>query len=787
MLLPDTPHRPATSARRALVCATGATSMPVGALLVLLGGLSAGCGNDKSLGVLHEPPAVTITSPSEGASFFQGESVRFEALAQVFDETALSDLTHSWVTGTQSMCSTASVTSDGAATCDWVFSDVGEQTVTVTVTDTRLDTANATLTVNILENTPPSITLNSPVTGDFFEPEELIVFQATVSDAEDTPENLTVSVISSLDGDLGLDAAPSSSGAWTAAGNLSNGDHLITVSVTDSAGRTDQDTATVSVNARPGAPTVAISPNPAASGDSLVAIITSDASDPEGDAVTYRYDWWLGGALYQTGNNDAISSGVTVRAQYWEVYAYPSDGFGYGDPGYASVTIDNSAPAVDSVTIDPSSPVTTDTLTAMPSGWNDQDSDPEQYRYQWTLNGTIDTGETTSTFPDSKTVKGDRVQVQLTPYDDYDDGSPVTSTTIAIQNSPPTSPGIAISPSAPEPEDDLYCEIVTDSTDADGDRVTYRYEWYLDGTLTSETTNTVDSSLTAHGDGWECVVTPSDGEDDGTSVSDYVTVNDGTAPVAPEVNDPLAYRNGTSVTLTGTCEADCTLTFYCGDSLTSWSDTGTCATDGTFSWISSLSRGETSSCYATCTDLAGNTSPNSNTVSTEVCDPFDIYEDSAGYGDSGPNAISEWSSLPDDGLDTISISGNMLEGDDADWYLVSASDDVSQDISEGIDYFNFDVKFISGSSTYEFYVYEGTYDSTARECSTSANEYSWFNQDVGEDVHAVPSETRSCGSSSADYNDCADDSTDFYIEVVRKSSVSMSCDGYELEITNGVW
>ena len=587
----------------------------------LLAILMAGCSNDKTVGVRHEPPAVTITSPSEGTTCFQGQSVRFEALAQVFDETALSDLEHAWVTGTSTMCTTASVNTDGSATCDWIFDEVGEQTVTVTVTDPRLDTASATVTVNILENTPPSITLNAPATGDFFQPGELIVFEATVDDEEDPPEDLTVSVTSSIDGELGLDAPPSSSGSWTAAGNLSNGDHLITVRVTDSAGRSDQDNATVSVNARPEAPGVTITPDPAASGESLVAVITLDGPDPEGDAVTYRYDWYLNSTtLYQSGSNNTLSRGVSVRGQYWEVYAYPNDGYGYGDPGYDAITIENSPPSVDSVTITPSAPDTTYDLVATPSGWFDQDTDTERYRYEWTLNSTVDSGETTATFPASKTTKGDLVQVKITPYDSYEDGEPVTSTTIQIQNSPPSAPVIGISPENPEPEDDLYCEILTASTDADGDRISYEYEWYRDGVLTTITTNTVDDSFTAHGQGWECVVIPTDDEDDGTSVSDYVTINDGTAPDAPEINDPYEYRNEESVTLTGVCEADCALTFYCSDSLSSWTDTDTCGSDSTFSWSTTLSRGEVNECYATCTDLAGNTSADSNTVSTEVCD-----------------------------------------------------------------------------------------------------------------------------------------------------------------------
>ncbi|MCB9778817.1 MAG: hypothetical protein H6742_09660 [Alphaproteobacteria bacterium] len=754
----------------------------------LVGLLLAGCSDKGTLGIRHEPPAVTIQSPSDGSSFFEGQSVRFEALVQTFDsDEDITSVTHSWVSGTETMCTSAAVQADGIAYCDFVFDGVSERTVTVTVTDSFLDTASATVTVNVLENTAPSITLTTPGGGDFFEPGELIVFEAEVDDAEDSAEDLVVEIISSLDGNMGLDPTPSSSGSWTGAGTLSNGDHLITARVTDSAGRSDQATATISVNARPGAPGVVITPDPAASGYELKAVVTTPASDPEGDAITYRYDWYLGSTLYQSGSNDRISRGVTVRDEYWEVYAYPNDGFGYGDPGYANVTIENSPPAIDSVAISPAAPTTVDTLTAVPAGWDDQDSDPERYRYQWTVNDTIDASETSSTYPAAKTEKGDLVKVTVTPYDSFESGDPVDSTTTEIVNSQPTEPTISISPEDPEPEDSLYCDVDVRSTDADGDTVSYVYSWYKDGALTSITGNVVDSSYTRHGEGWECNATPWDGEDYGDAGSAYVTVNDGTAPAAPGLNNPGSYLNDTSVTLSGTCEAGCTVTYYCSDSSSSTSETTTCTSGGTHSKTTTLTRGDVTECYATCTDSAGNVSPDSATRTIEVCDPWDEYEDATGYGDSGPDAIGEWSAMSDDGTDTVSIEGNILDDDDDDWYVISATDDISDDLSAGLDYFNFEVNLVEGSSTYEFYVYKDGYDGTDGECSSAASEYGWKNQDKGGADHAIPSDTRRCAEGSNLYNECEDDSATFYVQVKRKASVAMSCRAYELEITNGVW
>ena len=131
-----------------------------------------------------------------------------------------------------------------------------------------------------------------------------------------------------------------------------------------------------------------------------------------------------------------------------------------------------------------------------------------------------------------------------------------------------------------------------------------------------------------------------------------------------------------------------------------------------------------------------------------------------------------------------------------DWYTVSTSDDVAADRSAGIDYYRFQVQFLDGSATYEMSVYKGGYSSGDEECSTSSaiTEYADYVEDDGyyEDDstrhdHTIPSDTRSCGNSSNATNNCEDMSNTYYIKVERRSSTVSSCQGYELEITNGVW
>jgi hypothetical protein len=118
-----------------------------------------------------------------------------------------------------------------------------------------------------------------------------------------------------------------------------------------------------------------------------------------------------------------------------------------------------------------------------------------------------------------------------TPSDGVDTGSPVTSSTLTVVNSAPSTPGISITPSGATESDDLICSIDSASTDADGDSISLLFTWTVDGASTSGATtttypgDTIPSSLTASGDSWTCTVTPSDGTDTGGSATATVSIS----------------------------------------------------------------------------------------------------------------------------------------------------------------------------------------------------------------------------------------------------------------------
>ena len=676
------------------------------AALLVLSGLTA-CQGESKLGVYREPPQVIITAPPSGTEVFTGQPINFEAEVQIFDSsTKAKDISHRWVGGEETMCEGDFFSADGFGSCSWSFEEAGPVTVQVTATDPNGDRAMFSIDLQVNANTPPSIELTGPDDVSNWSSEDLIVFDAIVGDAEEDPANLIVSAASNLDGAISFSTAPTSTGEWAGGTSLTAGSHLLTFTVEDSYGRSDQDTIQVNV-------------------------------------------------------------------------------------------FDNGPPSIDSANITPVPAYTEDDLVAVGNGWVDFTGSAERYRYTWYIDDgsgagfVVDNAISTATYPNGKTIKHDLLYVDITPYNDFGDGATQSSPVTEVLNTPPDQPSIALDPAAPQPNDNVTVVILTGSYDPDGDPVSYEYEWFVNGTSTENYTNVLPAGTMSNGDTVEVVVTPFDGEDYGPSISSSSSVVDVTPPDDPVINTPERYRNEDSWTLSGTCEPYSTLDFSCADSVTSWSFSLSCEADGSFEYTDSgLTRGETIDCSAVATDSAGNASGTSNTVTTEVCDPEDTYEDDFGTGDSGATSIDRWVSIADDGRSTISIEGNILgTSDSEDWYVISTSDDVASDRLLGIDYYNLEIVLVDGFLDYEFYVYKNTYDAVDLECAGSGgyNEYSDFVEDRGDGNHTIPGDTRACSSSSSAYNDCEDRSTDYYVQVIRTTSATSSCQSYEIEVTNGVW
>ncbi|GDX82123.1 hypothetical protein LBMAG42_39340 [Deltaproteobacteria bacterium] len=652
--------------------------------------------------------------------------------------------------------------------------------VTVTPYDGREYGTPVVSSIRTITNSTPTaptvtVTPSSP------EREDDLLCSATSTDADGDALSYTYSWT--------VDGAPSGVvGDAVSASYTENGETWeCTVTASDGAATSAIGTDSVIVddyvNTRPEAPTVHIDPDPADTTDNLAVVFDAASYDQDGDTLTYSYRWYKDG-IDSGETSNPLPEAFTSRGEVWTVDVTPNDGYGDGTSTSASVLIENALPTISSANITPTTAYTADTLVAVPSGYADADGDVAGYHYQWSVNGSAVAGATNASLSGSYFVKGDGVFVEILAWDGYEEGTSITSSTVTIANSPPTTPGVDLTPVYPEDDDTLTCAVSTASTDADGDAITYTYAWAVDGVPTGLGGTTVASSYTSEGETWLCSVTASDGSATSSAGTDSSLVSDYTSPDAPVLTSPAPYRDDTVVTILGTGEPLSTITLYISSSAGLSTDTTTASAAGTFSFTEALTSGLSYSFYATSTDAHGNVSSVSNVVTTETCDPVDEYEDATSYGDSCSDPIVDWSVLDDAGTTTLSITGNILDASDDDWFYVSTTDAATS----GINYYRMHVVMSAGTSEYAFEVYEGGCEASAVECSASAaagyTEYEDYAEDVGDGSHSIPSETRACGAATG--NVCDDLSGDYYIHVFR-TTTAYSCQEYALTITNGLW
>jgi hypothetical protein len=249
----------------------------------------------------------------------------------------------------------------------------------------------------------------------------------------------------------------------------------------------------------------------------------ADVVDADGDEVALDV-WWL-------VNGRGVSKELTLsptlfkRGSVVEVQATPSDGFSVGDTVLSSrVTIQNAPPVIQESEFN-SLPLYSDTVIVPENEVVDNDGDEIVLTYAWTVNGSAagdDTGMLDGTVAFDR---GDTVQYTLTANDGTDDGVPFVSESVTVVNKAPDDADADVTPRPPDDDDDILCEIFEDSVDADGDTVTYTFTWDLDGApytgltdTTVHTGDTIPAAATELGDVWTCLLTASDGTDDGNTL-----------------------------------------------------------------------------------------------------------------------------------------------------------------------------------------------------------------------------------------------------------------------------
>ncbi|MFK7927353.1 MAG: hypothetical protein AB8H79_04145 [Myxococcota bacterium] len=266
-------------------------------------------------------------------------------------------------------------------------------------------------------------------------------------------------------------------------------------------------------------PTAEVSIEPAgpSAGDDVVA--KGIAVDPDGDPAFVEYGWeryneltadWEGG----TFQGRTLPSNATRLGERWRVVVTPQDGDGRGQAGSLEFEIGNGPPEVFNVRVN-STEVTTESVISVTAESSDADGDLVELRYRWLK----DTGSGAMLIPDqtSNTLDGaehfdagDEIYAEVYGYDGRGEGPAKASPLVRVVNGPPGTPLAVVTPEAPFEDEDLICAVGEPTVDPDGDAVSYRVEWTVNGapfvaaTTTTIPGDTVPASATASQDTWEC-------------------------------------------------------------------------------------------------------------------------------------------------------------------------------------------------------------------------------------------------------------------------------------------
>ena len=101
--------------------------------------------------------------------------------------------------------------------------------------------------------------------------------------------------------------------------------------------------ATTIRNAPPTTPRVKLYPEKPLPGDELRVELIEPASDPDGDAIQYRYAWFCNGELVKEMKNSTVVGSLVHPGDHWTVLVVPVDGTAEGGIGKVEVNVKRSS------------------------------------------------------------------------------------------------------------------------------------------------------------------------------------------------------------------------------------------------------------------------------------------------------------------------------------------------------------------------------------------------------------------------------------------------------------
>jgi hypothetical protein len=223
---------------------------------------------------------------------------------------------------------------------------------------------------------------------------------------------------------------------------------------------TAQETDRRIANNAPTIESVVLRPEAPQSGDRLTAIVA--ASDPDGDNLSYEFEWTVDGFELEATGAEVILSDVSKGA-FIEVTVVARDRESRSESVTVETTIGNRPPVLQGVVLEPLGQVSVaNDVKAVPRAF-DPDGDEIEYRYIWRVDGE-ELSITDAVLPSSEFERGDEIVLEIIANDGDNDSEPLVSGTIVVANA---MPRITSEPGAFDDDKFVYQLSVEDP---DGDR-----------------------------------------------------------------------------------------------------------------------------------------------------------------------------------------------------------------------------------------------------------------------------------------------------------------------------
>ncbi|MFH1463842.1 MAG: right-handed parallel beta-helix repeat-containing protein [Pseudomonadota bacterium] len=513
-------------------------------LLVLLA--LAAC-NDQGLTTHNAKPEVNIVHPSDGEQVEEGPFTLMGTADDADDPNG--GLLATWSSAERTLCEDMAVGDDGTTSCE-VALGVDDTEITLAVTDPHGASGSDHVSITVLPTGAPHVTLSAPAADGVYYSDALIAFEGLVDDDEDDPTDLTVGVDSSRDGALDIDLDVVSDGTVSGWGNLSQGEHALTLWAEDSDGKRGSDSVVIDVGPPNSDPTCAITAPESGSTVELGDVTLFEAAVDDVDIPENRLEVsWTSDRDGPLGTSTPSSSGAVVfstaalSAATHVITLNVADEADGTCTDFIVLTV-GSAPSItlnapawgdlvdegEDLAFDAQVADTEDSATALSLSW---ESDVDGV---FSTAGADSSGRVRFAV-DDLSVGDHTITGRVTDTD----GMSSIATVDVVVNGRPSAPVVSLGPTAPDTADALTVRIDAASVDPEGGAVTYSYAWLLDGVSSAASTSaTLPASATTRGDVWTARVTPSDGRVSGAYGEASLSIGNAAPSVSGVVISPAS-------------------------------------------------------------------------------------------------------------------------------------------------------------------------------------------------------------------------------------------------------